>query len=214
MKELSQNPDYPIFEKSVLENKKFCLAKITKLLHFFCYRRETITPELAKKILWEICSRVNTSKKFKKEKCEYFKAYFYNVAKSVINNKVKKDGEEKHRGNVHLPTGIEEDVEDELRYFLEHQPDTAISPLDEMIFQESLDKISVLLEPDETAWYVYNYMLDGYSSPQICELVGRPISEIENAKRRIKRVVNKVIPSMHKSLNKKELQCRTTELKI
>ncbi len=126
-------------------------CKDHKTSSFFSYRREPITPELAKKILWEICSRINTSKKFKKEKCEYFKAYFYNVAKSVISNKVKKDGEEKHRGNVHLPAGIEEDVEDELRYFLEHQPDAALSPLDEMIFQESLNKISVNFEPDGTA---------------------------------------------------------------
>jgi len=214
MKELTQNPDYPIFEKSLLANKKFCLSKIMKLLDCFQFKREPITDKLAKEILWEICRRIFTSKKFRKEKCEYFKAYFTNLAKSVIRNKIKKDEEEIHRGKVHLIADIEEDVEDEVRYFLEQQPGLVLSVEDELIYQEMLEEIRIMLKNDEEVSIVFEFMFDGYSSLEISDLMEKPVSEIENAKKRIKRVVNKVIPSRRKKNYKKEVLCRTTELKI
>lgn len=214
MKELTQNPDYPIFEKSVLENKKFCLSKIMKLLYFYRYRREPITKELAKEILWEISRRILTSKKFRKEKCDYFKAFFCNVAKSVINNRIKKDEEEKHRGHIQLPPGIEEDIVDEVRYFLEQQPDLVLSVEDQIIYQEMLEEVRVLLKNDEEASTVIEFMIDGYSTLDISDLMEKPVSDIENAKKRIKRVVNKVIPKRSKKSYKRDVLCQTTELKI
>lgn len=154
-------------------------------------------------------------RKRKKDKYPDFSFFFSLIIKSEIQNKIGSREYTDSKKTISIHTHDDDsDIEGVNSSFINNIECDQLSPEDKIVYQEKLDKITELLKEDETASLVFYFMIDGYSSLEISDLMEKPVSEIENAKKRIKRVVNKVIPRTHKKNYKKELQCRTTELKI
>lgn len=208
----------PCFEKIAQEfekNKKKLLAIGMKLLGCYKYKEEIAGEDLAKELLFDILSRILTGDlKWSEEKYPDFGFFFYLKLKCEILTRLKSKTNRQRNVTISIHTTDETDTEDPNFSFIHNIADDQISPLDKVIFQESEKIIKEKLAPDEEATIVYEFALSGYQNHEISEVMEKPIENVTNAKKRMKRVVNKVIPSMHKSINKKELQCRTTELKI
>ena len=208
-------PSFEEIAQEFLKNKKRLLAITMKLLDYYNYKEEITGVDLAEEVLFDILSRIfNGNLKWSIVKYPDFGFFFSLKIKCEILTRLKSRVNRQRTATISFHSENDSESEESNISFIDNLANTQISPLDEVIFKESEEIIKEKLKADEDAAIVYEFSSSGYQNQEIGEVMDKPITIVTSAKKRIKRVVNKVIPSIHKKNYKKDLQCRTTVLKI